>query len=207
MPKCKICRRAGEKLFLKGEKCFTQKCAFEKKPYPPGKTFSERKHRTNTSEYGIQLREKQKIRNVYGVNEKQFSTYVKDATSRQGINSAERLYENLESRLDNVIYRLGFARSRTHSRQLVAHGHILVNGRKVTIPSYKVRKGDKFEVRKESSDNAHFSDITEKVAKHQNPSWLKLDPKKMLGEVQGTPKIDKSEMTFDFGSVIEFYSR
>jgi len=150
--KCKICRRAGEKLFLKGERCFTPKCSFERKPYSPGKRDSERKHRSTVTEFGTQLREKQKVRNVYRISEKQFANYVKRASESKG-NPSEKLFEELESRLDSTVYRLGFAKSRSESRQIVAHGHIMVNGRRVSIPSYEVRIGDKLTVRGGSVGN------------------------------------------------------
>lgn len=204
--KCKICRRAGEKLFLKGERCFTPKCAFERKPYAPGKRDSERKHRSTVTEFGLQLREKQKVRNVYRISEKQFSAYVKRATETKG-NPSENLFEELESRLDSVVYRLGFAKSRSESRQIVAHGHILINGRRVTIPSYKVMVGDVIGIRAGSVSNGFFANIAEKAGKIPVPLWLNFDPKKNEAEVRGKPILDKGSSEYNLTSVLEFYSR
>ncbi len=204
--KCRICRRAGEKLFLKGEKCFTPKCTFVKKPYPPGKLQSERKHRSNLTDFGIQLKEKQKVRNIYGVSEKQFSRYVKEAMTNKS-SSVSVLYEILESRLDNVVFRLGLAASRGMSRQLVSHGHITVNGRKVTIPSYLVKPGNTIAVRDGSRGKAVFGNIAEKLKKYQYPVWIKFDPESNKGEVVSKPKEEKTAMPFNLDSVIEFYSR
>ncbi|MCK5095904.1 MAG: 30S ribosomal protein S4 [Candidatus Pacebacteria bacterium] len=205
--KCKKCRRAGEKLFLKGEKCFTPKCVFEKKPFPPGLPLSARKHRSMMTEYGIQLKEKQKVRNVYRLSEKQFSAYVKNAASVKDIAPTEQLFRNLETRLDNVAFRLGFANSRPLARQIVSHGHLTVNGRRVDIPSYKLRKDDVVELREQSKAKPLFADLVEKLQKHTAPSWLKLDAKKMQGVIQGDPSLEHSDMTFNLTSVMEYYSR
>ncbi len=208
--KCKICRRAGEKLFLKGERCFTPKCAFERKAYPPGKRDSERKHRSTVTEFGAQLREKQKVRNVYRISEKQFAGYVKRASSQKG-SPSENLFEELESRLDSTAYRLGFAKSRSESRQIVAHGHLLVNGRRVTIPSYKVRIGDIVAVRAGSASNGLFANVSEKMEKAAIPSWLRITTaaggKSPEAEVRGKPILDKETSGHNLTSVIEFYSR
>lgn len=206
-PKCKVCRRAGEKLFLKGEKCFTPKCIFEKRPTPPGKPMNERKHRSNLTEYGIQLKQKQKVRNVYGLSEKQFARYVKEATTEKGANPVDLLYEKLERRLDNVVYRLGFAKSRTMARQMVAHGHFMVGKRKLTIPSYQVKNEDVIGVREGSKSSALFTTMKETLSKASTPNWILPEPTKLTATVKGTPKFDKNEMGFNFQSVIEFYSR
>jgi small subunit ribosomal protein S4 len=164
--KCKICRRAGEKLFLKGERCFTPKCGFTARPYAPGRLDSERKHRSQLSEYGSQMKEKQKIRNIYGVSEKQFSNYVKASTKNTGDNKtspALQLYRNLETRLDNVVYRVGLAKSRALARQVVTHGHILVNGKRLDVPSHKIKVGDIVEIRSGSLVTKLFTDIMAKV--------------------------------------------
>ncbi len=205
--KCKLCRRANKKLFLKGDKCFSPKCVFEKKPYAPGMLDSARKHRKTFSEYGFQLREKQKIKNIYGVSEKQFSNYVKEATSKHGVNPADRLYENLESRLDSVVFRIGFAPARSMARQMVSHGHITVNGGKVDIPSYKIKEGDILGIREGSKGKVIFNDISNKLEKQNVPSWIKVDSKKLQGVVQGSPKLDKEDTVFNITSVLEFYSR
>jgi small subunit ribosomal protein S4 len=204
--KCKKCRRAGTKLFLKGEKCFTPKCVFEKKPYPPGMLLQDRKHRSMSSEYGQQLREKQKVRNVYRLSEKQFSNYVKDASSQRDIAPTDKLFENLESRLDNAVYRLGLAPSRSASRQMVTHGHITVNGRRVDIPSYRLRQKDELAIREGSKDKVIFADSEEK-RKGNVPAWLTYDEKKKTAVIAGKPKLEQGDTTFNFTSVIEFYSR
>lgn len=204
--KCKICRRAGEKLFLKGDKCFTAKCIFEKRPTPPGKPISERKHRSMVTEYGTQLKEKQKIRNTYGVSEKQFRTYVINSTSEKG-SPVDHLFENLERRLDNVVYRLGFAVNRTQARQMVSHGHFVIGKRKITIPSYRVSTGEVIIVREGSRKSPLFTGASEKLSKHSAPAWLSTDPVKLTAEVKGVPKYSKDALSFNVQSVIEFYSR
>ncbi len=203
-PKCKICRRAGEKLFLKGAKCFTPKCTFEKKPTPPGKPLSERKHRSTVTEYGMQMREKQKVRNVYGLREKQFARYVEEAMSVKGGNPVDRLFQRLEHRLDNIVFRLGLANSRVQSRQMVAHGHILVNGVRTNIPSMLVKTGAKLSVREGSKASPMF---TAETNRRTPPNWLSFNPEKLTGEVTGTAKYEKGETGFNFQQVIEFYSR
>ncbi|MEK7065724.1 MAG: 30S ribosomal protein S4 [Patescibacteria group bacterium] len=205
--KCKICRRAGEKLFLKGEKCFTPKCVFNKKPYPPGRTDSERKHRSILTEYGKQLREKQKVKNTYGVMERQFANYVTAALLQKGTNPSQSLFESLEARLDNVVFRTGLASSRALARQMVSHGHITVNGKKVTIPSYRVRQGDKISVRGGSRRAKLFLETQVKLSKHKAPAWLSLESDNFGGSVTGNPGSDKGELAFNLSSVVEFYSR
>lgn len=205
--KCKKCRRAGIKLFLKGSRCFTPKCAFEKKPYPPGLQLADRKHRSMMSEYGLQLKEKQKVRNVYRLSEKQFSKYVKDATGQRGVPPTEQLFENLELRLDNAVFRLGFAPSRSASRQMVTHGHIMVNNKRVDIPSYRLRKSDKLTIRDGSKDKVIFMDTEETNNSTTVPSWIKYDEKKKVAVIEGKPKLDTNETTYNLTSVIEFYSR
>jgi len=205
--KCKICRRAGKKLFLKGEKCFTPKCVFEKKPYAPGMPDSARKHRKTFSEYGSQLREKQKVKNIYRVSEKQFANYIKEASERHSVNTAERLYEKLESRLDSTVFRAGFAASRSLARQIVSHGHITVNGKRVDVPSYKIKKGDVLGLREGSKTKTLFADISVQLEKQNVPTWIKIDPGKVQGLIQGTPKFDQGDLSFNLTSVLEFYSR
>jgi small subunit ribosomal protein S4 len=204
--KCKLCRRAGEKLFLKGDRCFTPKCAFEKKAYPPGKRDTERKHRSTVTEFGQQLREKQKVRNVYRLSEKQFSMYVKRATTSQE-NPSAKLFEGLETRLDNIVYRLGLANSRSGARQLVSHGHIMVNGRRVTIPSRLMKIGDKLSVRKQSIEKKPFAGLAERTGKSPVPAWLVFDPKTAEASVRALPTIEKGASEYNLTSVIEFYSR
>ena len=206
-PKCKICRRAGEKLFLKGDKCFTPKCIFEKRPGPPGKPINERKHRSMVTEYGTQLKAKQKVRNVYGLSETQFRRYVKEATTEKGGSPVNRLYDKLERRLDNVVFRLGFAQSRTQARQMVSHGHFLVGKRKITIPSYNVGDNEVVSVRVGSQKSVLLQGGAERMKKHPIPSWIIADVAKAEATIKGTPKYDKNELGFNFQSVIEFYSR
>lgn len=206
---CKKCRRAGEKLFLKGEKCFTPKCAFVVRPFAPGKLDSERKHRSSYTEFGIQLREKQKVRNSYGVSESQFSTYAKNAiitaTKNKDISQPQALIQALETRLDNVVYRMGLANSRALARQLVSHGHILVNGRKNNIPSLTVKVGDKISVREGSRGSKLFTVNLENKKDHKSPSWMKSDIAKLESEILSMPR--EVTETFDLAKVFEFYSR
>jgi small subunit ribosomal protein S4 len=205
--KCKICRRAGEKLFLKGEKCLTAKCTLVKKPYTPGLAQSQRKHRSMVTEFGRQLKDKQKVRNMYGMRERQFVNYVREAMKKTG-NPAENLFVLLESRVDNVVFRSGFANSRSLARQMVSHGHITVNGRKIDIPSYRMKKGDVIGVREGSMKSPLFTELGKKLEKHSAPVWVKLDPKKIHAEVIGVPKIEEaSDSGIDLPTVIGFYSR
>ena len=187
--KCKKCRRAVEKLFLKGERCFTPKCAVARKPYVPGPaTKSGKTRRVSTTEYGIRLREKQKVKFSYGLRTRQFDNYTKEAEGKAGGgNVMAALYSFLESRLDNVVFRMGLADSRSVARQIVTHGHVMVDGRRVDIPSYRVSIGNKVSVRPQSSVKAIFKDIDAKIKKHNPPVWLKLDKVKKEGEIIGTP--------------------
>lgn len=203
--KCKTCRAAGEKLFLKGEKCFTPKCTFVRKPYAPGKLQKERKHRSTLTDYGRQLREKQKVRNMYGLREKQFAHYVEDARSRDDAAPADVLFDHLERRLDNVAYKLGFGSSRALARQMVSHGHVIVNGRKMTIPSYQVSVGDVVAIREESKKTKLVEGLMQTIAKHETPAWLSLDAKQLSGKVVATPV--REEIGLDFPTVIELYAR
>jgi len=183
------------------------KCATVKKPYPPGIRDSDRKHRTNISEFGSQLREKQKVRVTYGLRERQFANYVKEASSKKGVNPTERLYENLESRLDSVAYRMGFAVSRSIARQMVSHGHLTVNGKRVNIPSYRVSPGDVIAIREGSKGKVLFTNLAERLEKYNAPMWLYVDVAKLTGTIQTMPKSSESDQVFNFSSVIEFYSR
>lgn len=206
---CKKCRRAGEKLFLKGDKCFTPKCSFVLRPFAPGKLDSERKHRSGFTEYGTQLKEKQKLRNSYGVSESQFSTYAKSAvitaTKTKEITQPQALIQSLETRLDNAVYRMGLAPSRALSRQIVNHGHILVNGRRNDIPSYSVKVGDIISVREGSRVSKLFTTNLENKKDHKAPSWMKSDIVKLEAEILSMPK--ELTETFDMAKVFEFYSR
>ena len=206
--KCKKCRRAGEKLYLKGEKCFSPKCPFIERPYAPGILDSQRKHRGSVSEYGLQLKEKQKVRNVYGVSEKQFSNYVKNlnlVANKNKINASSALIASLEARLDNAVYRMGMASSRGLSRQLVSHGHFTVNGKKLNVASHSIKIGDVIAVREGSKGAKVFTMLAEKIKDLKIASWLTFDSAKMSATVNAMP-ID-NDQKFDLQKVLEFYSR
>lgn len=201
---CKTCRRTGQKLFLKGEKCFSPKCAMIRKPYPPG---VRAKRPRRASEYGIQLKEKQKLKFLYGIREKQFVNYIKKAMKTGGSNIAVILVELLESRLDNVVFKMGLSPSRNSARQIINHGHILVNNRKVSIPSYKAKKGDKVSIRAQSVSRKIFMDLDTTLKKFEAPSWMKLDKEKKEAEIVRTPFEDMVSKDININSIIEFYSR
>ena len=205
--KCKVCRRAGEKLFLKGEKCFTPKCVFNKKPYAPGKLDSERKHKSTLTEYGRQLKEKQKVRNIYGVSEKQFSNYVVKASEKKSGDPAERLYQSLENRLDNVTFRLGLAKSRTMARQMVSHGHITVNGVRSMVASRAIKIGDVIAVREGSKETVPIIEAGKRMLDHKIQGWISFDAKTGKAEIKSLPSEKEKDMTVNLHSVIEFYSR
>lgn len=201
--KCKQCRRAGQKLFLKGERCYSQKCEIVKRPFPPG---IHGKRRSSLSEYGRQLLEKQKVRRTYGVAEKQFRNYIKEVGGRTG-DKRELLLKKLESRLDNLIFRLGFAKSRFQARQIVGHGHVLVGGRRMDIPSYEVKIGDVISLKKKSLKMPIFQNLPEALKKHETPSYLKLDAAKMEAKVISEVAIGDAREIQNLGLIIEFYSR
>src|SRR6187397_2281850 len=183
-PVCRLCRREGMKLFLKGERCYTDKCAIEKRNVPPGQHGRSRK--AKMVGYGIQLREKQKVKRTYGVLESQFRRYFEAADRQKGV-TGELLLQMLERRMDNVIYRLGFATSRAQARQLVRHGHFSVNGRKVDIPSFALRQGDTVAVRGSSAENATIGHAMEEVKGRGIPEWLSFDPGTLSGRVAQLP--------------------
>ncbi len=203
-PKCRLCRREGEKLFLKGEKCFTSKCPFERRRYPPGVHGPTR--RVKHSIYSLQLREKQKVKRIYGVLEKQFRNYYEKAR-RMGGNVGENLLSLLERRLDNVVYHLGFAKSRAQARQLVTHGHVIVNGHKVDIPSYLVRPGDEITLKEKSKNIPFVKEALEETNPDQIPAWLSLEKDKFLGKVLRYPV--RSDITHPITErlIIELYSK
>lgn len=201
-PKCKKCRREGEKLFLKGERCFSVKCAMIKKAYAPGQHGQAR--RMGLSEYGTQLREKQKIKRTYGLLEKQFRKYYDLASRMQG-NTGNLLSSLLERRLDNAVYRLGFASSRSQARQLVNHGYFLVNGKKVDIASYLVKEEEVISVKKGKEN--YFQNIKNTLKDRQTPSWLFLDYKKLQGKIVALPAKDEIDVNVGIHLVIEFYSK
>jgi small subunit ribosomal protein S4 len=203
---CKLCRREGEKLFLKGDRCFSPKCAFERRSYPPGLHGRQGQFRRKESDYGMQLREKQKARRLYGVFERQFRRYFREAQRQKGLTGINLLIL-LERRLDNVIYRLGLASSRAQARQLISHGHFDINGRKTNIPSFLVSAGDVIVVRDKSKKTTHFKDLAQIVDASRVPDWLKLDVKNLSGEVVGEPTRDHIDVTLNEQLIVEFYSR
>jgi small subunit ribosomal protein S4 len=205
--KCKICRRLGEKLFLKGERCFLPKCSIIKRPYFPGQK-GKRKQRS-FSEYGKELREKQKLRNWYGLEEKQFRKYVKQALESRGKveDASILLVQILESRLDNVLFRLGFASSRDSAKQIISHNHILVNNKPINIASFLVKKGDLISIKPSSRKKRIFDNLSSILKKHHMPSWLKLSIEKLEGKVLEVPKLEESVPPAEISSVFEYYSR
>jgi len=207
-PVCKLCRREGEKLFLKGERCFSPKCPLEReRDYPPGEHGrTARFRRRRQSDYSRQLREKQKVRRIYGVLERQFRRYFREAERRPGL-TGENLLVVLESRLDNVVYRLGFADSRAQARQLVMHGHIVVNGRRTNIASYIVRPQDTITVRDGSRKRTYFKERAERLDEGAVPSWLDLDAKKMTARVLNLPVREDLETRLNEQLIVEYYSR
>jgi len=201
-PVCRLCRREGVKLFLKGEKCIT-KCILDRRRKPPGQHGELRRKQT---EYGKRLREKQKLRRIYNVREEQFIRYFEIAIKMPG-NTGENFLQLLERRLDNVVYRLGFALSRNHARQLVAHGHITVNGRTVDIPSYLVDVGDVISVKEDTRDNPDVQRALEVRGEWTVPKWLSRDTETLTGRVLSLPTRDQIDVPVDENLVVEFYSR
>ena len=201
--KCAQCRRAGEKLFLKGDRCAGPKCAMLKRNFPPGEHGPNQKH-TKTSSYGKQLKEKQKVKRIYGIMERQFSNYVAEASKKVG-DSSKFLLTYLESRLDNVVYRMGLAKSRTLARQVVTHGHITVNDKKVDIPSCRVRVSEIISLSQKGKGKKGFENREEKLAKVEAPGWLGVEPKTAGAKILNTPTL--SNPNFNAKAIIEFYSR
>jgi len=208
-PVCKLCRREGEKLFLKGQRCLSSKCPFERdRGYPPGEhgRMARFRRRRRTSDYSRQLREKQKARRIYGVLERQFRRCFREAERRPGL-TGENLLILLESRLDNVIYRLGFAESRAHARQLVQHGHFVVNGRRTNIPSYIVRSQDVITVREGSRKRTYFTERAGLLDEGAVPNWLSLDSNTMTGRVLKAPAREDIDTRLNEQVIVEYYSR
>ena len=203
---CKLCRREGEKLFLKGERCLTPKCALAKRPYPPGMHGQQRQFQRKVSDYGLQLREKQKARRIYGVLERQFRRYYRKAEKRKGLTGLN-LLRMLECRLDNVVYRLGFASSRAQARQLVRHGHFEVNGRKTNIPSFQVKPGDVIAVRQISKNKTYFKELAKELGQEAVPDWMTLDPVNLAGRILDLPSREDVEIPLDESLIVEYYSR
>lgn len=199
-PSCKLCRREGLKLFLKGERCLTEKCAIEQRNYPPGQ---HGRGRIKQSEYLTQLREKQKARRYYGLLEKQFRGYYEKASSKEGI-TGENLLRLLEQRFDNVVYRLGFGASRSQARQLIRHGHFCVNGRRVTIPSFQVKAGDEVSLKHERAKDTIVA-ATDLVA--SVPAWLQADHENLSGKVIRTPERDEIDVPVQEQLIVELYSK
>lgn len=204
-PVCRQCRRIGEKLFLKGERCFSPRCAVEKRKRPPGDHVPRRRR---ASDWALQLREKQKARFSYGVLEKQFRSYFETAKESQGV-TGDVLLQLLERRLDNVVYRLSFAESRRQGRQLVTHGHFTVNGRKANIPSFRVNEGDVVEWRRVGADSRpdFVAVLTDGIPRRPVPSWLALDADNLKGEVVSQPDPSEIDSGVDPRLIVEFYSR
>lgn len=212
-PVCKLCRREGEKLFLKGERCFTPKCAFEKRDFPPGqhgrlasRGGGRRGRRGRESDYGRQLRAKQRARRIYGVMERQFRRYYKVSLKRRGLTGLN-LLQILESRLDNVVYRLGFASSRAQARLLVTHGHFIVNGRRTDVPSMLLKNGDEIAIREGSQNLTYFKELNALVESRTTPEWLERDIKKMVGAVQRLPERAEIDGILNEQLIVEYYSR
>ena len=200
---CRLCRREGLKLFLKGERCYTDKCAIERRNYPPGEHGQAR---PKFSEYSVQLREKQKLRRMYGVLEGQFRRYFTMADRAKGV-TGETLLQLLERRLDNTVYRIGFATSRAEARQLVRHGHFRVNGRKVNVPSYLVRAGDTVTVRDRSQKVARIQESLELAQRRGVPDWLEITPESFAGRVKSLPARSDLTMPINEKLVVELYSK
>jgi small subunit ribosomal protein S4 len=200
---CRLCRREGLKLFLKGDRCYTPKCAIERKAYAPGQHGQGRK---KVSEYGLQLREKQKARRIYGILESQFRRYFEKAERQTGV-TGENLLRLLERRLDNVIYRLGLGSSRSEARQLVRHGHFMVNGRKVNIPSYLIRVGDVITIRDKSKESPKIKELMERSGDRTPPSWLELETEQARARVVDYPTRDQIDATLQEHLIVELYSR
>jgi small subunit ribosomal protein S4 len=203
-PVCRLCRRERMKLFLKGERCFKEKCAIERRGYPPGQHGQRRGRKTVG--YGLQLREKQKVKRIYGVLERQFRLYFQDADRRKGI-TGETLLQSLERRLDNVVFSLGFASSRAQARQLVRHGHVQVDGRKTTIPSFQVRVGQAVSVRENSRKNPQIQAALESATGRGVPEWLTLDADNFTGKVQALPSREDIKLPIQEQLIVELYSR
>ncbi len=202
---CKLCRREGVKIFLKGERCLSDKCSIERRNYPPGQHGPSMRRR-KPSDYSIQLREKQKVKRIYGVQEAQFRNYFKKAARSKGT-TGDVLLKMLESRLDNVVYRLGFASSRPSARQLVRHRHFMVNGRILDIPSYLVKEGDVIEVKEPSRSLDVIQESMKHFGRRREPSWLTLDKAKMAGQIVYAPSRSDIDLEINEQLIVELYSR
>jgi small subunit ribosomal protein S4 len=203
---CKLCRREGMKLFLKGEKCFTPKCPVEKRPYPPGMHGQKRTGRRKASDYSVQLREKQRARRIYGVLEGQFRRYFNDAARRPGMTGVN-LLQNLELRLDNVAFRMGLGDSRAQARQLVNHGHLTLNGKPTNIPSAVLKPGDVVAVASGSGDKKYFKELRDVLRERKSPEWLQRDDANLAARIVGVPSREQIDITLNEQLIVEYYSR
>lgn len=205
-PKCKQCRRAGEKLFLKGERCFSPKCAVAKRPYAPGAKGGKNTRRGGLSEFGRQLMQKQKVKKIYGVFEKQLKKYFTEAQAQKG-DARENLIRKFETRLDNVMFRLGWAKSRAAARQLVNHGHVMINGKRVSIPSYQVRKGEVISLTDKTMKSKLTENLLASLKKYETPTWLAQELDKLEAKVLAAPTTDELGDVSSIGLIVEYYSR
>lgn len=206
-PVCKLCRREGEKLFLKGQRCFTPKCAFERRSYPPGEHGRDSQfRRRRVSDYSRQLREKQKTRRIYGITERQFRRYYRTAVQQRGLTGVN-LLRMLERRLDNVVYRMGMAESRQQARMLVTHGHFNVNGRRTDIPSMLVETGDLIEVREGSRKRPYFKEVGDVAEAKTAPPWIERDVKDLSGKIAKMPERADIDANLNEQLIVEYYSR
>ncbi|MBM4446439.1 MAG: 30S ribosomal protein S4 [Chloroflexi bacterium] len=203
---CRLCRRVGDKLMLKGDRCFTSKCALERRDTPPGYRGIAKKRRAKKSDRGLQLQEKQKARYTYGLLERQFRKFFAEAERLPGI-TGENLLILFERRLDNVVYRLGFASSRSQARQLVCHGHFLLNSRKTDIPSCLVKPGDAIAWRESSTRTEYYKTLVQEIEGRTVPGWLALDKQKLVGQIVNLPTAEDIEVKFDEKAIVEYYSR
>lgn len=203
---CVLCRREGEKLYLKGERCYSPKCSVAKRTYAPGQHGPTGSFRRKMSDYATQLREKQKARRIYGVFERQFRVYFQEASKSTGVTGAA-LMQFLERRFDNVIYRLGFATSRAQARQLVLHGHFAVNGKPINVPSYLLKPGDVVTVVEDSRKNAYFQSVAKDLSKRSVPGWLTLDPQNLSGTIVTLPAREQIDTQIKEQLIVEYYSR
>lgn len=204
-PVCRLCRRQGTKLFLKGDRCYTDKCAVDKRATAPGKGTQSRRVR-KLSNYAIQLKEKQKMKDIYGLLEKQFSNLFKKAEKKHGV-TGENFIQFLERRLDNVIYRMGFVQSRAKARQIVKHSHVTVNGKKVNIPSYMVELNDVIEIKTKSQSIQEFKDLKEENRELNAPAWLEIDINNLRGKIVRLPSKEDVDLPVDDKLIVEYYSR
>jgi small subunit ribosomal protein S4 len=205
-PSCKLCRREGTKLFLKGVRCNSDKCAFERRPFIPGEHGTAKRFRKRLSDYGIHLREKQKVRRIYGILERQFRKYFKMAAKKSGI-TGENLLQFLESRLDNIIFRMGYAPSRKSARQIIRHGHIQVNERKVNIPSFLVKPGDEITIKEGSRTMNLIQEAIEASTDIAKYEWLEVDKDNFKGKIISLPKRDQIALDVDERLIVEYYSK